>query len=542
MAESYPPVEIVPIFNAANFYQAQLQTTTTSLKIDDLSGSFVTYPVAQGPVDFPETMESHDAIVETNLSAATIQTGSVTYSDGTVQDTAIIEGPTGAQGPEGPQGVTGPQGTQGNQGSIGYTGYTGTTGEKGAQGVTGPAYSMENVVTTNTVQDITAFKNFTASLQTPYVLGPTGNYLKMIGNDSTYGVLLQDDNGSGGHNSRLIVNSVHATDSNTNSYHASTHELKHITEGSSTNVYVYGNSKTYGHITSAPSDKDALSIDGPNISLDSANSINFYSRPDMTGNRITTVGEPTEDDDAATKNYVDSTVQYYDERKPFNPWFSNFSGSGNPGNSYSDYYANNIIFGPALMLGGDPTEWGCNDCVTINFKWNVFWDEVVNSLQSEVNNYPYENGGSGYMQLTLWPGRFASSMQGEWGVSSMGDGTPIRIAYNNTDNKYQNSYNYKVVDRTQGMVYAYNSVVDGTDEAPMVYMSGKGTYVQFCCASPDSMHYGTIVNAWRCSFQIHIENINTAQSQQISYISADGYNTTLNDNYMTPPYLFINSP
>lgn len=67
-------------------------------------------------------------------------TGGFRFPDGTVQATAQLIGPPGAQGPAGPkgeQGATGPKGDAGQQGPEGPQGPAGPKGETGAQGPKG---------------------------------------------------------------------------------------------------------------------------------------------------------------------------------------------------------------------------------------------------------------------------------------------------------------------------------------------------------------------------------------------------------------------
>ena len=63
----------------------------------------------------------------------------ITFSDGTQQITASIQGTQGTQGVQGLQGITGSQGTQGIQGTQGTQGVQGTQGIQGLQGLQGPA-------------------------------------------------------------------------------------------------------------------------------------------------------------------------------------------------------------------------------------------------------------------------------------------------------------------------------------------------------------------------------------------------------------------
>lgn len=70
----------------------------------------------------------------------------ITFSDGTVQSTAMANGLTGPQGPQGPQGVAGPTGTQGPIGLQGLIGLQGPIGATGPQGPQGPAGSIEGFI------------------------------------------------------------------------------------------------------------------------------------------------------------------------------------------------------------------------------------------------------------------------------------------------------------------------------------------------------------------------------------------------------------
>lgn len=76
----------------------------------------------------------------------------ITFSDGTVQSTAMANGLTGPQGPAGPQGLQGPSGAPGVaggagiQGLRGLIGLTGPAGEQGRQGEQGPQGSIEGFI------------------------------------------------------------------------------------------------------------------------------------------------------------------------------------------------------------------------------------------------------------------------------------------------------------------------------------------------------------------------------------------------------------
>lgn len=190
MAEYYPPCELVPIFNPANFVCGQ-NNTTTSTNID-VSGSFVTYPSAQGPVTFPFGANIEDlAIIETQESD-TIKVRQIVFSDDTVQITAYQPGDTmtGPTGPTGPTGSDGPEGPAGEQAASGITGPTGPTGpastsEAGGTGPTGPqgpsysyflpgfsnAYQYSTSSTTENVYGpVLTFNNFTSSEQCVTIL------------------------------------------------------------------------------------------------------------------------------------------------------------------------------------------------------------------------------------------------------------------------------------------------------------------------------------------------------------------------------------
>ena len=62
----------------------------------------------------------------------------IRFPDGTVQNSAIIQGIKGDTGPAGPQGVQGPAGAQGVQGPAGPQGLAGTAGSSGGAGPAGP--------------------------------------------------------------------------------------------------------------------------------------------------------------------------------------------------------------------------------------------------------------------------------------------------------------------------------------------------------------------------------------------------------------------
>lgn len=85
------------------------------------------------------------------------------------------KGDTGDTGPTGPQGLQGPTGIQGIQGIDGPVGPTGATGAEGPVGPTGPAGEVpSNVVTTDTIQNITGAKTFLTS-DGLYIKDPESN-------------------------------------------------------------------------------------------------------------------------------------------------------------------------------------------------------------------------------------------------------------------------------------------------------------------------------------------------------------------------------
>ena len=141
MAEYYPPCEIVPIFNPANFECGQ-NNTTTSTNID-VSGSFVEFPQAQGPVTFPSGATIDQLAVIPNQESDTIYVRQIIFSDDTVQVTAYQGGTiTGSTGPTGAAGATGTSGEDGEDGEDGQTGPTGPTGiSYDGEGITGPTGS-----------------------------------------------------------------------------------------------------------------------------------------------------------------------------------------------------------------------------------------------------------------------------------------------------------------------------------------------------------------------------------------------------------------
>jgi len=314
MAEYYPPIESVPIFNASNFAQGQTANLASPTTAADLSGSFVTYPSAQGAVSFPAGISTTDEInsgtTTTNkLNASDIYVNTIYYDDGSSQKTASVTGPTGYTGPQGPQGVTGPEGTQGNQGNIGYTGPTGPTGTQGALGPTGPMFDTDGVVTISTTQTITGQKTFSNDMYAHDIIGPTGGFLKLTSNDSSYGVALRDDNGSGGHNTRLAVYSVNASgNSNENKYVASSHIFTGI-NGAVSKLEVGGTVTVDGDNTQ--SDQGSVLINGNwvSTSLESDyNTIHMECGMKMYGNKITELGDGSNDDDAANIGVVKLNV------------------------------------------------------------------------------------------------------------------------------------------------------------------------------------------------------------------------------------------
>lgn len=83
-----------------------------------------------------------------------------------------VQGPTGEQGIQGLQGPTGSQGIQGIDGPVGPTGATGAEGPVGPTGAAGEVPS--NVVTTDTIQNITGAKTFLTS-DGLYIKDPNSN-------------------------------------------------------------------------------------------------------------------------------------------------------------------------------------------------------------------------------------------------------------------------------------------------------------------------------------------------------------------------------
>ena len=71
-----------------------------------------------------------------------------------------IQGPRGERGIQGIQGQVGPRGPQGIQGPRGPRGLQGPKGDKGDKGDPGEVVIPENVVTTDTYQEITGVKRF----------------------------------------------------------------------------------------------------------------------------------------------------------------------------------------------------------------------------------------------------------------------------------------------------------------------------------------------------------------------------------------------
>jgi hypothetical protein len=68
--------------------------------------------------------------------------GGFKFPDGSVQTSAIVQGPQGPQGEQGQQGIQGPQGPQGEKGDKGDAGATGPQGMQGLQGPSGPEGPM----------------------------------------------------------------------------------------------------------------------------------------------------------------------------------------------------------------------------------------------------------------------------------------------------------------------------------------------------------------------------------------------------------------
>jgi len=67
-----------------------------------------------------------------------INQGGIEFEDGSVQNTATLQGPEGPEGPQGPTGPQGPVGPAGPQGAIGLTGPRGPEGPIGPAGPQGP--------------------------------------------------------------------------------------------------------------------------------------------------------------------------------------------------------------------------------------------------------------------------------------------------------------------------------------------------------------------------------------------------------------------
>lgn len=73
-------------------------------------------------------------IAPSATAALRVDANGIMFSNGTVQTTAIVQGPQGIQGIQGIQGPPGPAGQDGQTGATGQTGDTGATGPEGPPG------------------------------------------------------------------------------------------------------------------------------------------------------------------------------------------------------------------------------------------------------------------------------------------------------------------------------------------------------------------------------------------------------------------------
>jgi hypothetical protein len=157
MAEYYPPIELLPIFNPVNFSQGQQVLASSTSTSSDLSGNYVEFPNAQGVVNFPSGLTTTDqtvtgAVTSSSIDAQTIYVTNLVFPDGTTQTTAMYgTGPTGPTGSEGEKGERGQTGHTGKEGDTGPTGPTGPDGYghtgEGYTGPTGPTGPTGSVIT-----------------------------------------------------------------------------------------------------------------------------------------------------------------------------------------------------------------------------------------------------------------------------------------------------------------------------------------------------------------------------------------------------------
>jgi hypothetical protein len=118
------------------FFPAAKPEVSVTRRLHDSKGNVTEvtdFTIAAGKVGVgianPNNALSVDGVIETT-------SGGIRYPDGTVQTTAMLQGPQGAVGPQGPPGLQGPQGAIGPQGPAGPIGPPG--GPIGPQGPPGP--------------------------------------------------------------------------------------------------------------------------------------------------------------------------------------------------------------------------------------------------------------------------------------------------------------------------------------------------------------------------------------------------------------------